>query len=867
MVLRAGVARQISQAGMAKVVLVRAPAGFGKTTAMLQAYENLRASEVATAWLTLDSADNDVPRFLSCLTEAVSQLQFDARTTAASIDVIDVLAREGSAFTLFLDDFEVLKAPTVLGLIRQLVEHLPRGGQLVIGSRSLPDLGLGRLRAHGQLAEIDVGQLRFTLDEAAEYLRLRGFADLSLQTLAQLHVKTEGWIAALWLASLALDRHASASDYIERFSGSDRSIADYLAEDVLANQPADVREFLLHTSILRHLNAPLCQSLLPGMDCARLLDQIEASNIFLSPIDGEVRSYRYHSLFAEFLRAQLVREHPDQLSRLHLAACRWYESVGRPVPAIDHAIEGGDHRYALTLLSEHAQGFLEQGRMRLLARWFAALPVEALGSHPRLQVVSLWAQCFTQGPWEPMARLDSARYEASSDPVIQAHVNALRPLLLGMMDRYDDSYVAGQASLSRLPSALPFADCVLSNAMAHTVSVLGHRREAHDLLDTARSLQKGSVFNQMYAESTEGMVDLVQGRLRQATARLRIAVSSTTHSPTNSLTNGNAWAGVAYASVVYEVGDFDLAERLLTVYLPLARDVGLPDHMISSHKMSARILFHRGDIDGGARLLTELEHLGHHRQVPRVVASAKLERARMLLLQGNAQASRDELNRSGNDALWKRVSRQYLPAHDVDDLMIGELRWDIHFGNVKSAVARLEDAITVATQATRLHRSFKLRVLLSIALWRSDQREAGVRTLEQVLLQTSREGFVRLILDEGPAVANLVHDVNDKVRGVQPYDPILIEYLQRLVGMLGPRPPAEEASGHDDLKGPVEPLKEKEMRVLKLLAEGYSNAAMAEKLIVSDSTVRSHLRNINMKLGAESRTHAVALARRFGLIR
>ena len=867
MISRERSAERIRMARVAKLVLIRAPAGFGKTTAMRQGFESLRADGVATAWLTLDSADNDVPRFLHCLASAVAMLQLEERSMDAPMDVIDALTREGAPFALFLDDFEILQAPAVIGLVREIIEHLPRGGQLIIGSRSLPDLGLGRLRARGQLAEIDAGVLRFSLEEAAEYLRLRGFPDLSTQALSSLHGKTEGWIAALWLASMALGRQVDANEFIERFSGSDRSVAEYLGEDVLANQPADVREFLLHTSILRHLNAPLCQALLPRMDCARILDRLDSDNIFLTPVDGEARTYRYHSLFAEFLRAQLAREHPDELLRLHLAACGWYESEGRPVPAIDHAIEGGDYPYALTLLDEYAQRFLEQGRMRLLARWFAALPPEALELHPRLQVISIWALGFTQGPWVAISRLESQSSTTSDDPFILAHVNAVRPLLLAMMDKYEDAYKVGQQSLARLPSALPFADSVLSNGMAHIVSVLGHQREAQQLLDVARSLQKGSAFNQMYAESTAGILDLEHGRLRQATARFRVALNATPHANGYTYINGNAWAGVAYAGVVYESGDFVLAERLLTVYLPLARDVGLPDHMISSHVMSSRISVQHGDIDTAARVLTELEYLGHHRQVPRVVASARLENARMLVMNGNAEASRDELARAGDAALWSRVDSQHLPAHDVDDRTVGLLRWEIHFGDTKTAITELEVAIDKAMASARMHRALKLRTLLAVALWRGNRVGDSMEVLSKVVSQASREGFFRLILDEGPIVADPLRELDDRLRARGADDPILAEHLQRLLKVLGPLPAHPAADGQDALAGPVEPLTLKEMRVLKLLAEGYSNASMAEKLFVSDSTVRTHLRNINTKLGASNRTQAVSIARRMRLIR
>jgi LuxR family transcriptional regulator, maltose regulon positive regulatory protein len=870
---RRAIAERIERAAAAKLILVRAPAGFGKTTALRQIHEQLVAAGVATAWITLDAADNDLPRLLSCLAESVARLQIEeGAVMAADADAVGLLEREGAPFALFLDDFEFLQSPAVVGLMRDIIERLPRNGQVVIGSRSLPDVGLGRLRVRGQLVDIGADVLRFTVEETAEFLRLRGLPPLPAEALEQLQARTEGWIAALLLASMALDRHAEAADFIRRLSGSGGAIAEYLAEDVLGRQPPDVREFLERTSILRQLSAPLCQALAPRIDCERMLERLSASSLFLLPVEteGPEPNYRYHPLFANFLQAQLRRERPDELLRLHLAACGWYESVGRPVPAIDHAIDGGDHPHALSLLEQNAQRFLEQGRMRLLARWFAAIPAERLREHPLMQAMYVWAVLFTQGAAEGMALLAQSGIEASEDATIRAHVNALRPLLLAMLDRYDEANEVGRAGLARLPTGVPFADTVLTNCMAHVTSVLGEKREAQRLLDAARRTQSSSVFNRMYTESTEGLLDFEQGRFRQATARFRLAVDATMRESDYSHTGGNAWAGVLYASAMYEAGDMEAVERLLNVYLPMARDVGLPDHMIASHAMRSRLLFFRGDVDGASRVLTELETLGHLRKLPRVVATAKLERARMLIRQGNAYGAREELDRADDKAVWDRVARQRLPAHDVLDIGIARLRWDVHFGDAAEVVRRIDRDLPAVDREARVRRSRKLRVLKAVALWRQKSFDASADLMREILLEGSREGFLRTIVDEGALVAGPIHAVLAalKMAPEQP-DPILVEYAQRVLGALGAEGLAVEtppASG-TEVPWQVEPLTQKELQVLKLLAEGYSNSAMSEKLFVSDSTVRTHLRNINMKLAAQNRTQAVSLARRYGLIR
>lgn len=862
-VARVRMAERVARAGTVRLVLVRAPAGFGKTTAMVQLRESMQERGFATAWLTLDNADNDVPRFLAALSAAVAQLGLD-KGDDGSEDVLDQLASEQGQVALFLDDFELIHEPSVIALVRELIEHLPRNGQLVIGSRSLPDLGLGRLRTRGQLVELDAEMLRFTTTEAAEFFKLRG-TELSLDALGSVHEKTEGWVAALWLLSLAMHKHGAPGDVVAKLSASDRNVADYLTDEVLAQQENDVRDFLLRTSVLHHLSAPACQALLPAMDCAVMLRRLEDSNVFLIPVKGAPDLYRYHSLFAEFLRKLLATERPNDVARLHLAASGWYESEGRPVPAIDHAIEGGDHPHALSLLQQHAHGLLEQGRMRLLDRWFSTISPELLKKCPLMQVIAVWARCFRQGPWKAMQWLEDSGCQNSSDAQVQAHVRALLPVLLAMMDRYEEAQTMGRIGVARLPSGNAFVDSLTLNAMAHIVSVAGERHEAHRFLEDARKSQGSSAFNRMYTETVGGMLDLREGRLRQATARFRIAITSSSTAATYNYAHGNAWAGVFYASVVYESNDLVGAERLLNVYLPLARDVGLPDHVISSYRMRSRIAFHHGDVDTALQSLTEMEYVGHERQLPRVCASAKLERSRLLALQGHVSAAREELGRVLESAISGNDQHHHRPAQEYDDLFIARARMEIQFGKPATQVAPLEAEMAIALRSERRQRALKLKLLLALAFYRAGDLGRAIAEATPLLQEASREGFVRLLLDEGPVVGPLLQRVREATDGTQ--DPIFQEYLQRLLDVLGPTFGDDESALAGAAESLEEPLTRKEIHVLQLLAEGYSNTAMAEKLFVSDSTVRTHLRNINTKLKCHSRTQAVAIARRLGVIR
>jgi LuxR family maltose regulon positive regulatory protein len=403
------------------------------------------------------------------------------------------------------------------------------------------------------------------------------------------------------------------------------------------------------------------------------------------------------------------------------------------------------------------------------------------------------------------------------------------------------------------------------------VSVLGDADEARRLLDAARSTQAGSLFSRMYTEAMEGVLDLSGGRLRQAASRFRVALASTPRSASYNPTNGNAWAGVLHAGVLYETNDLDGADHLLNVYLPLARDVGLPDHVISSYRMRARIAFLRGDVDAAFGLLTELEYLGHERQLARVTASARLEHARIFVLQGNRLAAAEALERADDPSVWPRVERLRLPPHEVEDIAIARLRWGVRFGDCHAMRVSIAALLADAQLRGRRHRSLKLQVLRSLAEAGCGDLDAAAATLSEPLRHGASEGFVRLMLDEGPSLAPVLQHVLIQEGRAPAADPQAAAHARHLLAALGE--PAEAPEAAEATGGPAaspalaEPLTRKELRVLELLASGYSNAAMAEKLFVSDSTVRTHLRSINLKLGARSRTQAVALARHMRVLR
>ena len=887
-VQRLALCQRVRRGSNARLVLLRAPAGHGKTTAMAQLRAQFDADGLSTAWLTLLPDDDTPARFVARLGAALAAVQppgqggrdtgpggEDAPTTPAVL--LQRLASGGRPFALFLDDFCQLRSAEVLGLVREAVEQLPGLGRLVIGARGRPALGLARLRAHGQLLELDITDLRFSLAETERFFAARPLLPLGTAALQRLHHKTEGWPAALAIAGEALLRQPSGDDLAARFSGAHPALGVYLAQVLLEPLPPPDRDFLLRTSLLRQLVPALCDQLVPGAHSAETLARLAAEHQLVRPgpepspgAAGQSAGARHwvcHGLVADFLRARLRRDDPDLATRLHLAACGWYEAQGRAEQAIEHAVEGGDLPHAAALLAGCAEAFIEQGRLRLLRRWLDALPPALVADQPWLQLADAWSGAFIRAPLPALDRLQAARLTEAADPALRAHAQALLPMLLAMRDRHEEAAAIGQAALARLPSGRPFADILLANTMAHVLATRGQLQPALAALEQARRTPHGDTAAGLYTETSAGLVDLYGGRLQMAGARLRLVAGPGREmlAADEHPVHGRAWAGVLQACTCYEAGQVAQARQLLHHCQPLVRDLSLPDHLILTRQLGARIAFLLEGPAAAARHLDELEALGRQRDLPRLVAAAWLERARQHLLQGQARAAREALDQADLPGLWQRVRAQRLVTHDVDDLLVARLRWQIAFGDAAAALPALTDEAAQACGHGRPRRRLVLGLLQALAEFRTGRVAAALATAATALRAARDAGTLRLVLDEGPALQPLLLRLHaqllDAPDAQTAPDQPLADYVAGLLregGQVATTPTAADTR---------EALTRQEVRILQLLADGCSNDAMAQALAISNSTVRTHLRSIHLKLDVHSRIQAVAAARRLAVIR
>ncbi|MGD9661419.1 MAG: LuxR C-terminal-related transcriptional regulator [Porticoccaceae bacterium] len=864
----------ISESVTAKLVILHGPAGFGKTSALIQYCQNLRHNNIDTVWMTIDSNDNDPARFLTCLSTAVKKLEnkknqssnlvspYNLSLNDITLDIIDRLLSNERPFAVFLDEFEHINERSILELLATMVNKLPARGKICITSRKPLDINLGRLRAKDQLLEIDSHHLRFSKSEVKDFFELQKSLQLTSDDINQLFEKTEGWIAALKLAAMALKQRSDPKGFIETFSGSQMEIAEYLAEDVLDRQPHSIRNFLLKTSLLEILTPPLCDRLIPNINSEKMLASLAASSLFLIPLNDNQGSYRYHRLFSSFLYNQLGKQYPHELPQLHRKVSSWYREQNRPIPAIQHAIKAGAYDSVVELLICHGENFLDQGRTNLLVKWIKQLPAEIVSKEPFLSILMIWATCFTRSPRDAMAIFEAQNSSFYYNQQYAAHINALQLIIFAMVDRKEEAYALAQPHINTAPENDTFAEISKSIVIAYTLCVMGNYEQSRALLNRlSKKLPRNeNFFNRMYSEAISGIMDLEEGRLRQAKAVFHMALTSI-NPDYYTQTQENVFTGIPYAETLYEINDLPQSKNLLGLYLPMAKNLGMTDHLIIGLRLLSRIAFSQKDSDQGFAYIKDLENAGYAQNLPRAVASAKLEISRVLLLCGDKQGSSLALEQANDQQTWTRINQIRLPAHEIDDWAISNMRWKIHFEDSINVLKMVDEALAAAITAGRMRRALKLTILKSLAFYGQDNTDKGDELLRDALMTAATEGYIRIFTDEGDLLGRRIQAMASS--RANDHDPIFREYLLQLSLSFGTKADShligESAALHDSLT----PM---ELKVLALLAQGHTNEILAEKLFVSKNTVRTHLRNINSKLACQNRTQAVAVARQLGLV-
>ncbi|WP_442114190.1 LuxR C-terminal-related transcriptional regulator [Pseudomonas sp. NUPR-001] len=826
-----------------RLLVVCAPAGFGKTTFLLQYHQQCLNEGRDVLWCNVDVADNDLGHFLQVFGSQLAHVWGLLHTPLTASELLACISQREKAFTLILDEFEVLDNPALLAFIQHLLDTLPAHGTLVIGSRRVPELNLGRLRARGQVQEISQGALRFSLEEAKRYIRLCCALHLSDDDVARLLARTEGWITALYLATLSLRWQEDASAFIDAFSGSHLEVAEYLSEDLLMRQDPEIRDFLLDTCMLDAFCAPLCDAVTGRDDSQAQIERLLRDNLFVLPMDHCQHWYRYHPLFASFLRSLTQ---PAQTQQGHSRAARWYQQQGRYEPAMEHLFAADETAQAVSLLAAHAGTWMLGGHARMLLSYLQRLPESIFNAQPELGMVYIWSLLHAR-------RLADAE-RLIAHPGLAARASIAKVQWLALSDRMEDAYVAGLAQLDSLSAKTD------DPAYAQVAYYLSYCMICTGRFDQARALlaklprQPGYLRNG--ADSLESLLDLHQGQLDSALSRLRVTEQENLRLNEHATTSMQT----CLALLLYENDQLSEARQRLEQVLPQIKELSSPDALISAHVLLARMAALDGEHDTWMRYLTQLEQFGHQSGSLRMVCSAWLERARQATHAGHFDTARHALRSAEQVADWADSSVCFY-ANEVDTPFIARQRLAIALGQPQ-AVTEVREALTQARREQRLRRALKLQLLLAMAQNAIGEHREALDELSMALRFASQVGFKRSFLDEGPALGALLERWTVTLYGQEQTLSIAPDFLPALQARLSLTTPASNAEAALPQAG----LTTRELQVVRLLAKGYRNREIAEKLFLSELTVKSHLRRVNAKLGAQGRTEALAIARQRGLL-
>ncbi len=850
-----------------KLTLISAPAGYGKTTLVAEWLGNLRftnydfglkignrQSEIENriAWLSLDDSDNDPRRFLDYLLAALKQIQADVgRSVEAMLQLpqpppneviltalVNEIATIPQPFILVLDDYHVIHTPPIHGQLNFLLEHQPPNMRLVIITREDPPLPLPRLRARGHLTEIRQSDLRFTLEECAEFLNQVMGLNLTPTDIAALERRTEGWIAGLQLAALSMRGHEDVSGFIQAFTGSSRFILDYLIEEVFDRQTPDVKDFLLKTSVLERFSASLCNAVTEKTDSQHTLEMLEQANLFIIPLNQSRVWYRYHRLFAELLRQRLQVTETISESALHRLACQWFANEGLFPEAIHHALAGTDWDRAANLIGEQSVLLLRRGELMTLLGWLKSLPDDVIRARPHLCGNYGWALMLT-------GQLDGAAlYLDCAEHALQGNDNELGQIIVAQayLARTRGDYPRA-IELSKQALEFIAEDDVLHRGLVtftlgFSLFSAGRVAEAEPVLleacETART--SGNDFARQTALGLLGGIKKSQGRLRRAAEFCQQTLQEAHGSPTAAHTQ------VFLASVLYEWNELDTAMDQLTLAFKASQQIGNLALQPEIHQIMTHIHLARSETASVLGQLNEFHQLAQNMDSAPARAMAAALHADIALTQGDISSA----------SHW-----MHQMTEGVDPAALGYLH-GLTQARLSLAQGKRAEAMRLLAGVYDSVAQLELTaIMIDVRAWQALAAETpakAIRLLQDALKMAQPEGFVRTFVDKGEPMKFLLERM--KAEGGE-----LKDYVLTLLSAFG----GESARGFKD-KPLVEMMSVRELEILRLLAEGLSNREIAERLVISVGTTKSHVHHILEKLGVESRMQAAAKARELGLV-
>ncbi len=913
---------RLSQAAEHLLTLIVAPPGFGKTTLLadwLAAAKPARrpnagddapmpfaARPFRAAWLTLDEADNDPVRFWAYLVAALEQQSPGIGADAAAllrapqavpIDTVltvlsNAIAATPGTLALVLDDYHAITAAPIHQALATLLAYLPPNFHLVIASRADIALPLARLRARGEVAEIRAADLRCTPDEAAAFLRRLLGRDLARGDIATLLERTEGWMAGLQLAALSIQGEADAAGLIAAIRGDNRYIWDYLVDEVLERQPPAVRQFLLRTSLLERMCAELCDAVLAAGDAQPaaphasqpMLEWLESSNLFVVPLDAERRWYRYHRLFADVLRLRVRQLYPELVAPIHRRAAAWYRRGGLTGEAIEHALAAQDWAEAAAIIEESAEALLMRGEVETFLGWARMLAADALSARPRLSLFYAAALVVIGQIDEADAYLRAAEQaSAAADPPgdaarpSPAELATVKAIVAAGRDDFPTAIGSARLALAQLPQERVFWRLAATMCLSTSHWMRGDLNQLFQSTEDQLTLSGATGNTLLYAaaELQIAYIRIMQGKLRLATQTCWQMIEPPAER-LGALSPFVGWATLWLSEVSYEWNDLDAAARFARDGIAQSQRVGNIEQQALNLAALALALQAQGDADGARAAMALAIQLA--RPLKQVGERALIARSqvRLWLAQG-------DLARAGAWARDGGLLLDYAPAYVhlwlIQQLALARV-YVAQGGSVAAQAAGLLEKLPHDTEAHGQYgQTIEAHALLALAYQAADDAAGARESLYRALALTAPEGHIRLFVDLGAPMQQLLAECRARLAH-RPRDEggrlagDALPYIDKVLGAFAGARPGDGrriAAGQASHFGPPastppEALSVRELEVLRLIAAGQSNQAIARTLIIAESTVKMHLKNIYGKLGAHSRTQALARARTLGLL-
>ncbi len=848
-----------------RLILISAPAGYGKTTLLA---EWLASRRIPAAWLSLDEQDNDPIRFWMYVIAALQTLASDLGKQSFELlqspqpppiplvlsDLLNEVTNLSDPTVLILDDYHLISATAIHDSVAYVLDHLPRNLHLALSTRADPPLPLARLRARDQVVELRAADLRFTTDEALNFLNQAMDLNLPLGSVESLLSRTEGWAVGLQLAALSLQGQADPRGYIDSFTGGHHYVLEYLVEEVLNRQPERVQRFLAQTSILERLCGPLCDALTGETGGTALLAELYRANLFLVPLDDQHFWYRYHHLFRDLLQARLQQSNPDAFAGLQLRASEWCDQNGLATEAVQYALAAKEYARVADLIEQHAASRWALSDTTFLTT-IGKLPIELIESRPALAIHHGFVLVLLGQHQAAERLLQALRRHIPANPDLEMKgISSFATVLL--------SYIAdltGQESQEELPDPqllqyVPEHRLAMRNTADVTYAFLLHFRGE---FDRAAELLMGAVRRDIAANGTTTIpiaisrlarMRVVQGRLHETADLCRTYIRQ--------VQERGAWrfyiAGslnIALADVLREWNDLENAEREVRRGIQLNEPWPSAESIIFGYLVLARVLLAEGRLDGAVEMLQQADRAGEGRTIsPHILPDLRGLRVRLWLAQGKIDATREWAETFPFDGPFDF-------RHEGD--RITRARVWLAEGRASEALALLGACKEGARAGGRGGRQIEIGVLNALALEALHRQPEAFQELEMCLGLAEPEGYVRVFLDE-PGVAELLWAyVRAPSASYKPY----------AFKLLKTSPVAAPASRSSAAQGDlVEPLTPRELEVLRLICTGDSNQAIADRLVITVSAVKKHTGNILGKLGVTSRAQAMVKARQLGLV-